>query len=138
LLLKLKPYRTAACVTVLVLAGEIACADPFNWDLADVSEGHITFDNGERVDYRVGYIIGGNYSEMLVLIDRAPLGASLSDQILVRGMATERPKIFAVQNLFVIEETGTPWGQDMPVTYFRCWQSGIPLVDVDCPELALP
>ncbi len=138
MLLKSHPYRTVAVVTVLAFSSQIACADPFNWNLAEISEGHVTFDNGERVDYRVGYIIEGNYSEMSVLIDRAPLGASPSDQILVHGMATERPKVFVVQNLFVVEQTGTLWGQDMPITNFRCWQSGTPLAEIDCPELASP
>lgn len=124
--------------TACALMGNSAVADPFAWDLAEVNTAHVALTGGTNVYYRVGHIYIGDYVDVSVVIDQPPFGPSETDMVLFESVNLSVPRIHAREGLFVVEDTGVPWGQYEPTTYFRCWRPGNTFVEVDCPVDMLP
>lgn len=114
----------------------IVHADPFDWDASEVYLTDLQFSDGTDVRLQIGHDFQGRHVELAVFVDREPLGLDESDEQIFHEMTDGLPKIYAWQDLMVMEFNWEPWGQDGIVsTTTRCWQSGPSFVEVECPMM---
>ena len=102
--------------SILTLTATLACADPFDWDVATRTEGVLVFETQPAVRFILGYSTPGYTLDYSVVL----MGEQ--DIVLIEKATSQGvPRIQAMGDMIVVESFFEPWGQEGTITHRQCW-----------------